>query len=463
MKSRDIDSLIRERLNIFDEIDKLIIGKDIKTAKLSTTPEKTNAKIDFSTNNMLGYNLIVPSRQTSNPKQNSNPENIQTILRGKHLMKLERANNKKLSFNLSSTGFPLMNTAYRYLNKEMKSKSHKYLHPFKSISKEIEISNDKSKINTKDLTSQNPISFTIQRSPTSSTLKVSDSRNTLFSRSFSSKMFNDLISITENNKIRKRNHNNSGFHPLLNKNSLKIAEKLGNSFDRLTKSRKKVSKSTRNDSFSNHSFLTNYTKISKSSINLATLGQSLYDRAMSSLDKKRSKIKQKKLEDENSYKKYSFRPDLSLSRSKSKERYNSEENFHKGKIYERHQHWINKKEAKIKKLKQSIDDQENEELTLQPELFKKSMRDDERFIKSNVRQIMSYIDRMKKSETKKVDHQKVCSQVYHYGTKYTGKKTIIKEFNLSSSNFKENGFHHLDSSVKERSELRELTIKRVES
>jgi len=480
--NRNLDKCLKEKIKVFDDIDKMYYNGDRKSCKTNNFNKVelnpriiiNNIQIKDNNNsiNINNLNINSQSLDIANSKFQKNSNDLNTKITNldtiKHIIKSNSINVPKennSSKNLTSKS-SLDENYIQYLSKI--SDSRKNLLPV-SKSKSLNVNRgfketgkieEKIRKNTTETgASINSMSFSISKSPSFTTLKISDSRNTLFSKSLSSKFFSEInlnltgplnsINVVEKNDYSKR------FQPVLNKNSLKIAEKLGSSFERLT-SLKKSSKSLKNDSLSNCSFISNYSKLSKSSFDHKTLGHSLYERALSLQQKKKDKIIEKERLSEVSHQKFSYSPDLSITMSKSKPRVKSEENKRDNiSIYERHIMWEKQKETKLNKIKKSLTEKENQELTLRPQFVSVKMKDDNEFINKNVNQIFTYVERLNKSNLKKQEYKNVINRVFNNGKKFTGKKTIVQEFHLSSSNYKGNNPVHIDQ-LKNKFNINEL-------
>jgi hypothetical protein len=217
------------------------------------------------------------------------------------------------------------------------------------------------------------------------------------------------------------------YQPSLNRTSLRIAEKLGNSFERLTKKKK-----TENFISSTENNLINNLRIlSKSTANLNfnsnTLGHSLYYRAQKSLDKKKDKIKLNQMTVSKAFLEFPYSPDMSLSRG-----FNSSlpKNEKTKKHYERVMLWEKQRNMKNEKLRTLFNDQ----FKFQPTLIaKEEIRDDEKFISKQLNHIMTYVSRKQRAIEMKKKKEDLSSRFYEKGKYYRVKPTVTKEFNLSCS------------------------------
>jgi len=215
-----------------------------------------------------------------------------------------------------------------------------------------------------------------------------------------------LYSTTSSKSIEKKKslYFKADFTPVLNKNSLKIAERIGNSFERLT--------SKRSRSFNNVIDLSTIVKKMSSKFLNSTLGHSLYDRAMNTLRIKRKRISNMLEREENEFKKHTYSPDLSLTSRYNTSRSLSNPNCS---LYDRSISWITARNNKIERNKQCLIKKENEDLTLKPKLIKKEMKDDEKFINRFVCQINTYINRCESSKAKKKEFENYKEKVFKLG------------------------------------------------
>ena len=489
-KKNEIDDLLREKLKVFNEIDKIVSISPSKKSKTDSVPDdKINNIPNFIINNLqykdnknsiniknynfsnshdIDFHLNQIQKNTQDIEINKfNIDKLKTILKNKNKENSHASPTKKLTFNDNL-----------HVLKGRKIENNGFLRQSKSLNytinpliENLEESNKKEEKISRNMThsetnqSNNSFNLGMFKNPSFTTLILSESRFTPHSKSHSSKLFTDTNynRIRENLNCKKikcqRNKQSSDFIPILNRNSLNIAEKLGSSFDRLTKKKKK-SKSINNETFKNLSFISNYSKVSKSSYNLNTLGHSLYNKAVESQIKKKHRINQKSLENELNYQRYSYSPDMSLSKSKSRKRYKSEDVNTKGKIYERQLNWEKHKEKKIKNIKKHLVEKENEQITLKPKLISKNPKNDQRIVAKNKEEILNYTQRINRSNSKKRELKYISEKVINYGKNYTGKRTIVKEFNLSMSNFKSNNRISIDQmksslNINELQKLRE--------
>ena len=335
MKINEIDNLIKQKLKVFDEIDKMIFHSPSKETKINSFQ---NDEINKNSRIIINNIQLKDNKNSINIK-NYNYSNNNDI--DSDFNQIQK-NSENISIN--NVNLDKIKTILKNKNRDdiqVSPQKIKSLNTIKSVNEKKEDSGKKdekvNKHSPETNQSNNSVNHGIWKSPSLSTLKMSESRNTLLCRSYSSNLFNDLnYDITEKPNCKKENCERNkyffDFIPILNKNSLEIAEKLGSSFDRLTRMQKK-SKSTKNDSFSNLSFISNYSKVSKLSYNDKTLGHSLYNRAVISQRKKKQMINSKSIEDEQSFQQYSYSPDLSLS--KSIKRYKSQDEGLRERIYER--------------------------------------------------------------------------------------------------------------------------------
>jgi len=233
------------------------------------------------------------------------------------------------------------------------------------------------------------------------------------------------------------------FQPILSKKSLMIAAKKGSSFERLTgKLKQKQSKTTRNSfnvskiSVSNISLVSQKSLFSFKSNRSNSLGHKLYDRAFYYKKKKTAQIIKRQQTLDSEYLQYSYVPRFSVAHIKSKQinRHKSSTPF-----YDRQSIWDKGRVARLEKFRNHIIDKENESFNyFQPRINQLDICDDEEFIKRNLKHIYSYVERKQKSNSKKLEKEKLIEKKFELGKNYIPKVTEVKEFNLSKKYEKKN-------------------------
>jgi len=191
----------------------------------------------------------------------------------------------------------------------------------------------------------------------------------------------------------------------------------------------------------------------------------LYEKAQHQLKQKLIMHEKKKKDENLEYLKYTYKPhtkdNKSRSRSKSAEKVQTP-------LFERHMIWEKTKNTKTEKIKEMKKINEQSQCTFKPNIEQSPIEDDEKFISRNIPHIFSYINRKLKIKEKKKEDEEMYKKKFcipEKGEKKVIKKTIPKEFNLSSNQHKleENSTHfnrnnkaiHLNQDInKIRSKLR---------
>ena len=214
----------------------------------------------------------------------------------------------------------------------------------------------------------------------------------------------------------------------------------------------------------------------------------LYKQGMEHL-KMIQKIHEDKIKNsEEEYKKYSFHPKINKNNSMSM----STNNFNKFKlsnefeketgmrssidsnngliikkqipnvdIYSKNNEW-KKKLISISEKKKKLREQEiSMECTFRPKICVNLLNDDFGFVSKGIDYNVDYINRRRMSIHKKEEDGRYAKDKFNYGDKYTGKNTIIKEFNLSKSNFKaKNNNNFIESKLNHSNSSLSLVKKR---
>jgi len=268
-----------------------------------------------------------------------------------------------------------------------------------------------------------------EKSPTSSNLQISN----LLLKSPSSSMLQvndtstDDITSRVYFKPKDKSKENYDYQPKLDRNSLQMAKKLGDPKERLTR-KKSRAKTPVSD-------VRTIIPPPKSPTNRANSKQhciDLYQKAQYNLKVKNDLIKRKEKQEESSYLKYSYKPNI-LDKSKSRSRSKSAD---KMALHDRLYQWEKAKNNKKEKIKEQKLNNERENCTFKPNIEENRVCDDENFINKNLQHIMTYIARKQKVIEKKKEDEKLYKKKFGYGENYVIKKTVPKEFNLSTNHTK---------------------------
>jgi len=153
----------------------------------------------------------------------------------------------------------------------------------------------------------------------------------------------------------------------------------------------------------------------------------LYEKAQQNLKLKKQLMEKKAKQEENSYLQFSFQPNSNNTRARSRSK-----SADRMALPDRLCQWDRIRNIKMEKEKEKKMVQEKKECTFKPNIEESNVCDDENFIKRNMGQINSYIERQQRIQDKKKEDEKLYKKKFGYGENYTIKKTVPKEFNLSS-------------------------------
>jgi hypothetical protein len=157
----------------------------------------------------------------------------------------------------------------------------------------------------------------------------------------------------------------------------------------------------------------------------------LYEKAQYQAKIKNEIIQKKSKEEENSYNKLTFKPNiLSKSRSRSK-------STDKLPLYDRLYQWDKVRNNKKERIKEQRMVNERENCTFHPNIEESPVCDDEAFIIKNMPHINNYLERKSRQAMKKKEEEELYKKRFGYGENYVIKKTVPKEFNLSTNKSKQ--------------------------
>lgn len=246
---------------------------------------------------------------------------------------------------------------------------------------------------------------------------------------------------------------NQKFVPKFDKHSLKIAEKLPPFEERLNqdkenrKMKKKLRLSSLNQSNMNYNRGNNVTPTlaksnSCSTLNKHALCEDLYLRGLEMIRNQREKRKIEKLKKDNSYLKYSFKPELNLKaypRSKSSISKTRKDN--KDDIYQRSQKWIKNVSNKIDKKKQKENKNILKNCTFKPVINSDYISDitNAKFKNDCINKENKYSTMKTKNQTKKSKNTRNQPKTIKYSASYSNVNrnksdvtNIRKEYGINS-------------------------------
>jgi hypothetical protein len=445
----DIDDLLTKKIRMFEDIDRQL-----------TQNSFTNNNSNF---NNKGINTILHNNKEYNNKaifdklyefkeEKSIHNNYKNSINSNvHTSQLTRENskknmivpneNKKLTLNPSSkrtTPFamtPDSSTSKDIIFKGKNIDSIKFYQNGIFKGKQYDI-----RLDTKDLKrsrSRTPYLTDTTKEITSATIKKTDPY-----------IKKDINSNRSNDK--KKQMNDFIFQPKLNKNSLKIAEKLDPSASRLLKPKSRNRNSTPDSIENNKKISRSNTLRCLSQPNL--LCQNLYNKAKIYQLKKEEKQKNKKIEEEKNFLALPFKPLLSNRTFNYKYNDNIQGNPHE-KYYLMHENRKKLSEMKKERMREMLENEMLESCTFKPQINHEEIEDDEEFINQNLSQIIDYVFRRKRSLHKEKIKKNIEEKVFKTGKNFVVKPTIPKEFKLSTN---KNSLTHRQSNNSDHLKMREL-------
>ena len=300
--------------------------------------------------------------------------------------------------------------------------------------------------------------------------------------------------------LRYDDRSNFSFNPSFNKNSLKIAERLEPSFERLTRDKSKTSCNSKGNSILSSPLNISRDKKSHTNINsaISSPGRQLYEKGMKNLKKKVLNYEVKCQELQQKYREYTFKPNILPSsreylnnrdnRSRSREnntsgnRINendqtnsnskspkerkigsphsfikSEENKDKNNIkrledmYRRNQSWKMYIEEKIDKEREKKEIFNNEKCTFNPNISHQKIANDEKMIMRNIPSMINYINKRRQNISREKELKNLKERKPSSG-KFTSKITVPT-----------NVYFEMDKRIEERKGLRKSKSKNYTS
>lgn len=279
----------------------------------------------------------------------------------------------------------------------------------------------------------------------------------------------------KNNKEKNCNSNNSNnfsYHPIINKKSLLLAQKLEASFVRLNKSNKikniieqapqkyyinlyedsLLGNTTTQDinqgifSFKGN----NNSKNKKNNKNIFEKMNNLYLRGIEERQKKQKLYNENQRKKGEEYKKFSFKPYLShnnINAFKKNSKINNIKkkkiNNFKNNIYKKQFEWKKKIESKIIKIKEKKEESITKLCTFKPELSIFNYKNNNKYIYKIIDQMNEYVVKRRKTIKNKISEENHKNKKLHGGVEdFTIKSTIPQEFEfeteIRNKNFNKN-------------------------
>lgn len=243
---------------------------------------------------------------------------------------------------------------------------------------------------------------------------------------------------------------NFEYKPKLDKNSLKIAEKLIPAKERLL-AKKKRSKSKDYYNYLNSNNNLSYSKSpsrspgreSKSPTNRTV---DLYSHGLEKMKKREILYNEKKTINENEYKKFSYRPNIITNspvltgrisvKSNLNQHLNSNINksqsTDKSEFYDKTQYWKKNVDIRKEKLRDQQKNNMGSICTFKPKIHPELMPNDEKFIVKRLSQIENYVNKRRGVLKKKKDEEEYMKKKFVTGNGYKCKMTVPREFDLKT-------------------------------
>ena len=247
------------------------------------------------------------------------------------------------------------------------------------------------------------------------------------------------------------------FKPKLNKNSLKIANKLEPSSQRLIKNKKRKNnnnneyynkcKEIYNNIYNNNNNNFNYTnrsnsispKNSKSKESIKHCNE-LYNKGIENMQKKEKNYKQKLMNKQEEYKKYSFKPNINKNSplidknitKKNSSVDNNNLNNKKQDMYTKQCEWKKKLQNENKRKKEIFEKKNFKDCTFKPNISQLNIQNDEKFIMKNLQQMNDYVNKRRENIKKQKEYEQYKNKRLGQISNHSLKPTIPKEFEFQT-------------------------------
>ncbi len=215
------------------------------------------------------------------------------------------------------------------------------------------------------------------------------------------------------NKQKMVNSEFYSFQPVLSQNSIRIADKLGNSFIRLTKipKRKLYEKNqtkifeieliqNKYSDLKNNNLITSKNTKSSDNINYVNPNQSSYKRRLNKKNESELKIKELLNDKDNLFKSFSFSPNILQRKNNSINKEKNDKN-HFNNFYLKNIKWKEKIRNKSAIILRDNNLEELSECTFHPKIYRNKVNNDTSFILKNIEQIIKYVRKRKEFLNKK--------------------------------------------------------------
>ena len=215
------------------------------------------------------------------------------------------------------------------------------------------------------------------------------------------------------NKQKMVNSEFYSFQPVLSQNSIRIADKLGNSFIRLTKipKRKLYEKNqtkifeieliqNKYSDLKNNNLITSKNTKSSDNINYVNPNQSSYKRRLNKKNESELKIKELLNDKDNLFKSFSFSPNILQRKNNSINKEKNDKN-HFNNFYLKNIKWKEKIRNKSAIILRDNNLEELSECTFHPKIYRNKVNNDTSFMLKNIEQIIKYVRKRKEFLNKK--------------------------------------------------------------
>ncbi len=406
---------INNNLNQFDKIYSNFLLDQYKPKNLFIkTTTKTNSNNNTINNNLIKKNIYNYNKKTPSHSR-SNSKTIQRSNSNKNLILPNDSGNRLYNY-----GFYIKNKLEKK-RKEENDKIHKNMTP-KILNKSKHILRDAYHFETR--------------------LYYNNNNNNNES--------NDNI-YYKKRTLSKDNLNN--FKPKLNKNSLKIANKLEPASQRLIKNKKRKNENSyynkckeiynniynnNNNNFTNRSNSIS-PKNSKSKESIKHCNE-LYNKGIENMQKKEKNYKQKLINKQEEYKKFSYKPNINKNSplieknitKKNSSVDNNNNNNKKQDIYTKQCEWKKKLQNENKRKKEIYEKNNFKDCTFKPNISQLNIQNDEKFIMKNLQQMNDYVNKRRENIKKQKEYEEYKNKRLGQISNHSLKPTIPKEFEFQT-------------------------------
>ena len=424
-----IDQKLKDKLTIFDNIDKDIERNSFKIKKRQLNNSQSSSNIRIEQFNNIYSNFIIENK---NYQKNNNI--LLKTSSNNHTLKNTINTIKKTTSETSYSGRTLKNI---------------------SKSKNLNNSNSNLNINIPNDSGKRLYNYgfylknKLEKRRKKEEEKINSEITPKMMNGIPNNNYNNNSNISENLKKKERNLYNSQYtyRPILNKNSLKIAKNLGSSTERLIRKKKKNSLNKENKNYYNNIYIdssrskSNSTSPSNYNKNQIKKCTDLYNKGVEQILKREKVYKESKLRKEEEYKKYSFKPKLNsyskeinntnhlFSKSNSKGKSNNKIND----IYKKQRDWKKKLDNINLKKKEEKYNEEIKDCTFKPEISHLNIQNEEKFILKNLQQMNDYVIKRRDIIKKQKEYEKYKNKrLGNYSKDFIIKTTVPKEFEFKT-------------------------------